>query len=348
MGLDNKNSQPRILFLALSGIGNFIMQSPTFSALKKAWPNSHIAVWVAPRGTKILAENNEYIDEVIEATDKNSIVGHLKMTRQLYSKRFTHGIALSPGQLIKGATYLYLSGIPTRIGHSYPLGSNPHSSFLLTHSIPENPAIHDIEQNLNLLAPLEINTQAPYYTVSIPAEAQRKAAQLVDSYNLPISSLIGIHTGSAPNFLWKRWPLENFATVAKKVIDTQKAHILLFGGPDEKTQNETLQKMIGDHCTIIQSDLLTTAAIMQKCQYVLANDSGLMHLAAAAGVKTFGLFGPTNEKQTGPRGPQSHIIRATNTEPVYHTEKNHFLGDKPHSTILDITPELVLQQLEIS
>ena len=60
---------------------------------------------------------------------------------------------------------------------------------------------------------------------------------------------------------------------------------------------------------------------------------------------TYGLFGPTDEKHTGPRGPKSHVIRALGTQPVYNTEKNFDIGLVPHATILAITPQLVLDKI---
>ena len=85
---------------------------------------------------------------------------------------------------------------------------------------------------------------------------------------------------------------------------------------------------------------------MQQCTLFVSNDSGLMHLAAATGTKTFGLFGPTNEQRTSPRGPHSYVIRAAGTKPVFDVNEHYDLSLKPHPTILAITPEQVIQTLE--
>ncbi|MBI3255375.1 MAG: glycosyltransferase family 9 protein [Candidatus Andersenbacteria bacterium] len=341
----------KILCLALSGIGNLVMQSPVFAAIKKAHPDWHLTVWVAPRGTRALAEADPNIDEVIEAPYKNSLAGHLRFIKKLRAEKFDIGIALSPGQLVKGAAFLFLAGIPKRIGHSYPFRNNPRSSFLLTDVVEEDESLHDIEQNLRLLEPLGIpyHLQPTTYNLSLPESARQKATAMLNFHKLLEAPypIIGIHAGSAPSFLWKRWPLENFAEVAKKLIEKHQVHIVLFGGADEKAQNEALAALISHvKVSLIQADLLTTAAVMQHCRLVLSNDSGLMHMASATGIETFGLFGPTNETHTGPRGPKSHIIRANGTEPVYNTELNHSLGQEPHPSILAITPQLVLSKIE--
>lgn len=335
------NHRKKILFLSLSGIGNFLMQAPTWRAIKKAHPDYHITVWVAPRGTSQLAEADPCIDHVIESPIKNSPLGHLRTAARLRRQRFDVGFALSPGQLIKSAAYLYLAGIPRRISHTYPFGHNPHSRFLLSNALDEKKNLHDIEQNLALLKPLGITNH------QLPATGYQLRIPKIPPYNVISSNqkLIGFHPGSAASSLWKRWPLDNFAAVGRKLIDKRDAHILIFGGPEEKALKEDLKKKLGRHSTIINSDLLNAAALMQRCQLILSNDSGLMHLSAASGAATFGLFGPTDETQTGPRGLKSFAIRAPHTKPVYDTEKNYNLGAKPHPTMTAITPQLVLDKI---
>lgn len=326
--MTNLEKPKRVLFLALSGIGNYLMQSSTITGLKKVHPDWHITVWVVPRGTKALAEHDSHVDEVIEVPIKNTILGHWQMISHLRQRKFDIGIVLSPGQLLKSALYLWLAGIPKRIG-----GAFPHN-FMLTDAIPEDPNLHDVEQNLRLLRPLGIQSRVTSYELRVPPVDLRTDG-----------TIVGIHAGAAPGFEFKRWPVVNFSAVAKELIAKHNAHILIFGGPDEKELKESLRGQIGIGATVIDANLIKTAGIIKDCTVFLSNDSGLMHLAAAVGVPTFGLFGPTDEKHTGPRGPESYVIRAPGTKPVYNTEKNFNPGQEPHSTLLAITPQLALDNI---
>ena len=56
-------------------------------------------------------------------------------------------------------------------------------------------------------------------------------------------------------------------------------------------------------------DLLTAAACLRRCRAFLGNDSGLMHLAAAAGIPTLGLFGPSHTTRYRPWGPKAAFLR---------------------------------------
>ncbi len=348
-----KSSNPnKVLFLALSGIGNLVMQLPAISALKRARPDWHITVWVAPRGTKALAETQSCIDEVIEMPIRNSFIGHLKTISELRAASYDTGIVLSPGQLIKSAAYLYVAGIPVRIGNSYPFRGNTHSSLLLTHAIPEDETLHDIEQNLRLLKPLNITYDpVPFYSIEIPDVNKQEAQKILQTYNFEQNtSTVGVHAGSAPSFAWKRWPLERFAEVANKLLEKDAStRILLFGGKDELVQNKSIQKAINKKfpgaAHIVSTSLMTTAALLTHCKLLISNDSGLMHIAAASGTQVISLFGPTSEVQTGPRGKSSIVVRAPGTSPVYNTELAPNIGTTSHETMLAITPQMVLSQI---
>jgi lipopolysaccharide heptosyltransferase II len=347
------NNSPRILCLSLSGIGNYLMHSPAIAALKSHYPDSHLTVWVAPRGTRALAANDSNVDEVIENPLQLPIYRHIKLTARLFRPRYDLALMFSPGQRWKGAAYMFLAGIKKRIAHPYPFRGNPNSSFLLTDSLPENPQLHDIDQNLNLLQPLAIvNPRPATYNLQPSSKDNQRAQQLLSSFRLPNNTtLIGLHPGSASDYKWKRWPADNFSQLAAMLIEKTRASILLFGGAGEESLKKYIKSQIirelpasRDNIHIINTSLLTAAALMKACQLVIANDSGLMHLAAAAGAPVLGLFGPTNENKVGPRGPQSSTLRAPGTFPVYDINHNQRLGKKSHHSLRALPVANVLQK----
>lgn len=320
--------------------------------LKKMYPESRISLWVAPRGTRAIAEAIPAVDVVIEASPKNSPAGHFRQIWDLAARRFDTGFMLYPGQLWKGAAYMYLAGIKNRIGHEYFFSSNMNSKFLLNHAVPVQEKTHDIEQNLNLLAGLVPELSMPGhadYMLEIPEANKQKAKNiLTEKVNVqPDKTLVGIHPGSSEELMFKRWPLDNFVAVAKNLIEKQNAHILIFGGPDEDEIKQAANRELGENSTVISTDLLTTAAVMQHCRQFISNDSGLMHTSAAVGVKTLGLFGPTDEEKIGPRGAHTQTVRAPGTKAIYSVENIENYGKKTHKSLMQLTPEMVLAKLEI-
>lgn len=344
-----------VLFLALSGIGNLVMQLPAIKAVKDKHPHWNVSVWVAPRGTKDIALVQAYIDEVIEMPIQTNMLQHLKNMHALRQRRFDIGIVLSPGQLLKSAAYLYVSGIPIRVGHTYPIKTNQHSKMFLTHSCDERPALHDIEQNMNLLSLLHlVPKKVSNYFLDIPLKNTDEANMLLASLvgDTTHRSLIGIHAGSASGFMWKRWPLERFAELAHELYKKNPRTVfLVFGDLKEEKDKELLCALINNgHAEPIAfrvfAPILTTAAIIKHCSLFISNDSGLMHISAATGVPTLGLFGATNEQQTGPRGVRSVSLRAPGTKPVYNTEHAYDFGNRPHKNMLAITPRMVVDTID--
>jgi ADP-heptose:LPS heptosyltransferase len=273
-----KNSRSRsVLFLSLSGIGNLVMQLPTIKVLKESHPDWHIAVWVAPRGTKELALAQPYIDEVLEMPITASMFQHIQNIFTLRNKHFDIGIVLTPGQLLKSAVYLFLAGIPRRIGHMYPFRGNIESSFLLTDAIPEELDTHDVEQNIKLLEILGVYAEKnqPYH-IQIPEKNKEEALA-----SLPLTKgemegvkFIGIHAGSAQGFEFKHWPIERYAEVARYVLQKDPTiTFLLFGGPAEDDQKKKLKALIDSSNVIeVSASLMTTAALMQYCKCILSGD----------------------------------------------------------------------------
>jgi heptosyltransferase-3 len=122
--------------------------------------------------------------------------------------------------------------------------------------------------------------------------------------------------GPTANWRGKQWPGENFAELARRLTAPDGilpgAAILLFGAASEREAAaavidalppEQVRDLVG------KVDLLTAAALLAHCDLYIGNDSGLMHIAAAAGAPTLGLFGPSREAHYAPWGPHTGVVR---------------------------------------
>lgn len=121
--------------------------------------------------------------------------------------------------------------------------------------------------------------------------------------------LLGLGLGSgSPR---KNWPAASFAELAKWWIG-RRGHVLLGSGPaDEaalaefngKLQNEMIFTLAGE-------SLPRLAAVIERCDAFVGNDSGPTHIAAAVRTPTVALFGPTNPAQWRPRAPRVAVLQA--------------------------------------
>lgn len=124
--------------------------------------------------------------------------------------------------------------------------------------------------------------------------------------------------GPTANWRGKQWPVARFAELALRLTAPDGllpgARIAVFAAPFERAAAAPLLAALpGDRMidAIDAGDLLTVAAALQLCRFYVGNDSGLMHLAAASGVPTLGLFGPSREQNYAPWGACTGAARTT-------------------------------------
>ncbi|MCZ6721715.1 MAG: glycosyltransferase family 9 protein [Alphaproteobacteria bacterium] len=122
--------------------------------------------------------------------------------------------------------------------------------------------------------------------------------------------------GPAANWPGKQWPASRFAELAERLTGPEGilpgARIVLLGGAGERESVKPLLATIpGDRRIDLMggTDLLTAYAVLKRADFYVGNDSGLMHLAAAAGCPTLGLFGPSREEHYAPWGERTAVVR---------------------------------------
>lgn len=113
----------------------------------------------------------------------------------------------------------------------------------------------------------------------------------------------------------KAWPVERFAALANQLTAPggrlEGAVVVPTGGDMDRAAAATIGAGVstGRFVDMTGADLLTTAALMARADLFVGNDSGMMHLAAASGAPTLGLFGPTDERLNGPWGERAAAVR---------------------------------------
>ena len=120
--------------------------------------------------------------------------------------------------------------------------------------------------------------------------------------------------GAVAGWRGKRWSEENFAALATRLTapggPLPGAGIAVLGGEADRPSTRSLVASLPDCIDLVgAADLLTAAALLRRCSLFVGNDSGLMHIAAAAGVPTLGLFGPSREAHYAPWGPRGAAVR---------------------------------------
>ncbi|MBX3485832.1 MAG: glycosyltransferase family 9 protein [Phenylobacterium sp.] len=121
----------------------------------------------------------------------------------------------------------------------------------------------------------------------------------------------------AANWIGKTWPVERFSQVAIRLLrepwsPLQGGRLMVLGGPGDDKLSRQLRDVAGARSFIDlagKADVLTAYACLKRARLFIGNDSGAMHLAAAAGVPTIGLFGPSDERLYAPWGEAARVVR---------------------------------------
>ncbi|HEX5262704.1 MAG TPA: glycosyltransferase family 9 protein, partial [Phenylobacterium sp.] len=193
---------------------------------------------------------------------------------------------------------------------------------------------------------IEDDPAAPYLYTSEETEAR---ADELTAGTGPILAL-----APAANWLGKTWPLERFSRVAMRLLNDggmmQGGRLMVLGGPDDAKLAKGLRDVVPRHQFINLTegaDLLTAFACLKRARLFLGNDSGTMHLAAAAGVPTVGVFGPSDEQLYGPWGESTRVARGPRSFEQIHAMDPGFrqalchMMDLPAETVGDIAEELL-------
>ena len=152
-----------------------------------------------------------------------------------------------------------------------------------------------------------------------------------------------------PTAAWpyKRWPMERFAELARRRTapgaPMAGAHLLVSGGPGERDICQPLFDAVPPERRIdlVGAAIDETAACLERVRLYVGNDSGLMHLAAAAGAPTIGLFGPTADAIYAPWGPKSVTVRVPRSlEQLVAEEGENYLSSG-RNYMLELTVETV-------
>ncbi len=120
--------------------------------------------------------------------------------------------------------------------------------------------------------------------------------------------------GPTANWPGKMWPAERFATLAATLVGPggalHGASVVVLGAPSEETLAHPLLERLPGAVNLVGSTSVPIAgALLERAALYVGNDSGLMHLAAAAGTPTVGLFGPSRIERYAPWGPRARAVR---------------------------------------
>lgn len=292
------------------GIGDVLLATPVAAALKERWPEARVD-FLAREATAEVLRGNPHVDEVLTLPIPSPGVGALGWAGRLRARHYDAGLVLWSKTAL--AWMLYLAGIPVRVGQD----SRVAYSFLYTHRVRVRSEHGDTESHwsdilLDYVRALGVEAEpcAPVYRV--PEEARRRAEELLRE--LPGEGpLVGLHSGKGNVSDPGRWPVDVFAGWARALKEELGARLVLTGGWEEVEMVGEVERRAGVECLNLagRTDLPLLAAVARRCAVFVCPDSGPMHLAAAVGTPTVGVYALEEDfpRRWAPVGAPRRLVR---------------------------------------
>ncbi len=283
-------SPSKILITRLHFIGDVILTTPVIRAVRQRFPNAYIA-YLADKNAITLLENNPYLDELIPFDFKWNLKEQISFIRKLRDKKFDLVIDLFGNP--RSAILSFLTGAKIRIG-----GEFGWRKFLYTNPIPRtNEKKNAIKFHLDYLKPLGIENSDLKTEIFLLEEEIKWGRNYLKSKGLdPDEKMIfGIHPGAT----WpaKMWFKENFAKLADKIVSNFNAGVAITHSESEtELAMDVFNLSSKRNIVVLDSlNLRQLASVLSNFDFYISNDCGPMHISAAVGTKTIGLFGPGEE-----------------------------------------------------
>lgn len=296
-----------ILVITLSGIGDALMFTPALEKLKTEFPDSNIDALVMFKGVKDIFEKLPQISNIYQIDFlKNPKLQSLKFILGI-RKKYDVSINVYPSNRKEYNLINWLIGAKKRLAAEYFRMDFANFGFLNNVRIKEDDNTHNVVTNFRLIEKLSNNKkiEIPPLKIILEKEDLDFAKNLLREKNINENDLvIGFHPGGSifKNHINKRWEIQKFAELSERLVKNLNSKVLLFGaGEEQKLKEAIINYANSDNVISIDAKSLTSsAAVMNRCNLFVTNDSSLMHVAAALQLNVIAIEGPLNVNHTYP------------------------------------------------
>ena len=302
----------RILLIQLGDIGDVVLTTPAIKALKENHPSGEIFVLIRDYAFELI-EGCPWVDGVISVEKdkrklRDKIIYQKDLLLGLRRKRFELAIDLRAGT--RGAIVSFLSRASFRIGR-YREGGKLWRNRLFTHLIrPENElSQYSTLHSLNILAPFNLRIKDTSPELTVTEEKERSAANILRRQKVPIDKpIIALHPFS--RWRYKEWPIRNYVKLIDHIGSRYGVSILMTGSDDERARAAEIVKRstIDVYSLAGKTSIGELAAVLKRCSLLIGIDSAPVHIAAAVGIPTVTIFGPSSPVNWAPRGKGHSVI----------------------------------------
>ena len=297
-------SKNRILIVGPAWIGDMVMTQSLCITLKQRFPDCEIDVLAPAWSRPLLARMPEVRGTVMMPLDHGQFgFGVRKRLGIALWGRYARAIVLPRSW--KSALVPFFAGIPTRTGYRgemrYLLINDVRR---LDKKVLKQTVQRFVALGLEKGAPLA--PQIPQPRLRVDEQNRRQVLDILglDTKAPIVAMMPGAEYGPA-----KRWPLERYGELAKQLTAAGK-QVWVFGSAKEQALGEEIMKAAGAGVQNLcgSTKLGDVVDLLSLCESAVSNDSGLMHIAAAVGIKLIALYGSSTPDYTPPLSDKAEVV----------------------------------------
>jgi heptosyltransferase-2 len=329
MNID-RTSIHRVVVRAPNWLGDAVLALPAIAAVRRAFAHAALAVAAPPSIAPVFEEDTPARPDAIVTLARKADAAPLR-------DGGFDAVLLLPNSF-RSAWVARRAGIPERWGYAAAVRGP-----LLTRAVrrPRGRTLHQAEYYRALVRELGIEVPADDLP-SIrprPATAARAEAALAREAIAGDAAIVGLAPGAAYGHA-KRWPPRRVADLVARLTRERGAVCVLVGAAGDREAGREIESAVPPDVRLVnligRTDLRLLIGVLARCRVFVSNDSGAMHLAAAAGLPVTAIFGPTDDRVTAPLGDHDLMIHQVFCRPC-------MLRDCPidHRCMKGITVEAV-------
>jgi len=288
----------RVLVIVTRRIGDVLLATPVIRSLKRAWPDTVVDALVFSSTAATLTANND-VHAIRAIPERSGFLQHIDFIIKLF-RRYDLALSLVPGD--RPTIYAWLAG-RKRVGLLVPTRKERWKRRLLDHWVAYDASTrHMVLNHLAVLTPLGVAPVAEVNPAWCAAD-ERRAADALSPLNNGRYVVLHLY----PKFNYKMWSDAGWIALTRWIND-QGLRVVLTGGSDTTELDyvhRIAQHMPNPLNLAGQLTLNESACVIARAAAYVGPDTALTHMAAALGVPTVALFGPTDPLQWGP-WPKGH------------------------------------------
>lgn len=320
--------EQRFLIIRLSSLGDIVHTAKAAAMIRGFFPGATMD-WLVDRAWLGLFAGCTDFREII-TMDRRSWHSQWATIRRIRSARYSCVIDFQG--LYKSALLAYLTGAPQRVGFARGFAREPGSALLYTDRVAPRPG-HVVDQNcaLAMAAGASQTHQLGFPKCTIPPT---ETAQRVASCN--VRQFFVVNPGGG----WrsKCWPADRYGTLCRELAGRYGLRAVVNHGPSEQDLADAVVRAAAPLEPVrFCGQIPELVSLLAGAKFVVAGDTGPLHLANALGTPVIGLYGPTDSARTGPYGEEDEVV----CNERFHG-MDHVRGSAPAPSMLSITVEQVL------